>query len=201
MLRLAAMIIATLGMPGLALAGRTAGAPAPADNALAMCLGGLTDGWRQCGTPIPLVDKDDVPAILRHAGQPNAVIKDWQGAAHVLDELGPAMIFHGSGGHAQYGGNETYRLDLLSLTWSLVTDIPQIAWDATAADICKPVYPDGSPNSVHSYDGLVYDPDNNTVYRFKGSLYCVPETVRKTISSNQVWALSLDGATPKPANA
>ncbi len=202
---IAAVVI--LGMLGLWLpvraAERTDTSPPPA-NALATCLEGLTDGWRQCGTPIPLVDKMSVPPILRAAGSPDAVIKDWQGAAHVMDELGPAMVFHGSGGHAQYGGNETYKLDLLSLTWSLVTDIPQVSASATAADVCKPVYPDGSPNSVHSYDGLTYDPDNNTVYRFGGAVYCPWSPngpSRNTIPRNYIWALSLDGTFPKPANA
>lgn len=178
--------------------------PPSGGNPLADCLAGLTDGWRQCGTPIPLVDKFSVIPELRSSAGPDAVISAWQGAAHVNDELGPALVFHGSGGHSGWGGNETYKLDLLTLQWSLVSDVPKLPDTTTADDVCQPIYPDGSPNSVHSYDYLTYSPDNNTVYRFGGSVYCpfgVVNTTRSAINRNYVWALSLDGTYPKPSTA
>lgn len=178
--------------------------PPPTGNALADCLADLTDGWRQCGTPIPLVDRFSVIPELRSSDGPEAVIKSWQGAAFVNDEHGPALIFHGSGGHSGWGGNETYKLDLLNLEWSLVSDVPNLPETTTADDVCQPIYPDGSPNSVHSFDYLEYSPDNNTIYRTGGAVYCpfgVTTASRGAINRNYVWALSLDGAYPKPSSA
>lgn len=147
----------------------------PRDGALAKCLEDLKPGlWTDCGTdPIPLIDRDDVPHDnLDGVEGPPSVITAWNGAALTPEY----MIFHG-GGHRAYGGNEVYGFDYHNLEWGLLTPpygVPEgdDPADYTWEDFCQDPYPDGTPNSRHTYGGITYVPWTDSVWKFSGIGYC-----------------------------
>jgi len=96
---------------------------------------------------------------------PGAVMGAWSGAAY--DTRRERLIIHG-GGHGDYAGNEIYVFDVKTFKWSRPwgpsKDIPP-AREPIAA------YPDGNPAAVHSYDGLIYLPKQDRLWRGGGSTW------------------------------
>lgn len=103
---------------------------------------------------------------------PAAVLIAWNSAA--FDPIGEALYFWG-GGHNDYGGNEVYRFELRSGTWTRLTDPSPLDRLYVAADYgqreAKPWrrlcwMPDTArvPGASHTYDGLTYHPGSRTLF-------------------------------------
>jgi len=101
-------------------------------------------------------------------GDPAAIIKAWSGGTY--DTKRDRLILHG-GGHGDYAGNELYVFDVNTFKWSRPwgpsKEVPNIGLQPDGLD----VYPDGSPASVHTYDGVVYLPVQDKLWRGGGSLW------------------------------
>ena len=101
-------------------------------------------------------------------GNPIAMIKAWSGGAY--DAKRDRLILHG-GGHGDYAGNEIYAFDIKTFKWSRPwgpsKEFPNIALQPDGLD----AYPDGNPASVHSYDGMVYLPVQDKLWRGGGALW------------------------------
>ncbi len=84
--------------------------------------------------------------------------------------MGSRMFVHG-GGHADSANNGMYIYDYAGTNAPTGWQSPVVI--SSVADVRSNVatYADGLPNSVHTYDGLVYTSHNNHVYRFGGSRY------------------------------
>jgi len=75
------------------------------------------------------------------------------------------------GGHADYGGNEIYSLELSTKPQELIRLDPPSPPNNTTN--CVETLADGRPNSRHTYDGIVYMPNADQMVSFGGSLnYC-----------------------------
>jgi hypothetical protein len=107
----------------------------------------------------------------------NNVIRSWSGAA-ARTKAGSEQLIILGGGHADYGGNEVYALNigLATPTMTRLTNPSVIA--ATDFDNTLRVTADGKPSSRHTYDFLVYIPPDSPkvaardkVFLFSGSKY------------------------------
>jgi hypothetical protein len=91
----------------------------------------------------------------------------WSGAA--FDSKRDRLMVWG-GGHNDYGGNEIYAFDIVTLSWSIIwgpsPNIPP------PYQPCHETYSDGNPVARHTYDGLEYVPGTDTFWIFGGALYC-----------------------------
>lgn len=87
------------------------------------------------------------------------IVNAWGGGAY--DAQRQRMLVWG-GGHADYGGNEVYALDLKSMTWLQLTDPspPPFGQDPLA---------DGNPVSRHTYDGVEYLAHRDTLLGWGGA--------------------------------
>lgn len=104
---------------------------------------------------------------------PGSVLGAWSGGAVNNKEL---LIW--GGGHADYGGNEVYLLNLDKLLWQRATEPSRyrknsdgecIRGDGSFAPICETL--DGAPASVHSYDAIQFLPRLNKFWLGPGSAY------------------------------
>jgi hypothetical protein len=87
------------------------------------------------------------------------------------------------GGHADYGGNEIYSLELSTNPPELIRlNAPSPPNNTTK---CVETLADGRPNSRHTYDGLAFLPKQDVMLSQSGSLnYC-------GFSTDGTWTLSL----------
>ncbi len=76
------------------------------------------------------------------------VMDAWNGGA--FDSARNRLIVWG-GGHLGYAGNELYAFDILSETWSRLTE------PSTSIQMAVSHYSDGKPTSRHTYNDLQYD--------------------------------------------
>ncbi len=106
---------------------------------------------------VDLVGPDeDVPSVMG----------PWGGGAY--DTTRDRLVVWG-GGHMDYWGNELYAFDTSSLTWVQLTEpTPK---DTIPSPNEDPVYPDGRPASVHTYDGMQYLPDVDRLFASGGSIW------------------------------
>ena len=97
----------------------------------------------------------------------NGVLAAWSGGGK---GMGTKLFVHG-GGHADSANNGMYIYDFSGTNNPTGWQSPLVISDV--ADVRDQImtYSDGKPNSVHTYDGLVYASHNNHVYRFGGSRY------------------------------
>ena len=93
------------------------------------------------------------PEIQAVQGCP-AVMADWSGG--LFDTKRNRLIIHG-GGHTAYFGNELYAIDLNAnpIAPVLVHDATHGS-SLTAPSSCSEANADGTPDSRHTYSGLVY---------------------------------------------
>jgi Right handed beta helix region len=97
---------------------------------------------------------------------PQAVVAAWSGA--IFDIKRNVLVVTG-GGHTDYGGNEVYEFDLKTLRWTRVTE--PSALKPLAAPGRFEVVGSEAPVSSHTYDGLVYLPKQDKMFKFGGSYY------------------------------
>jgi hypothetical protein len=94
---------------------------------------------------------------------PGSVMGAWCGAA--LDTKRNRLVING-GGHGDYAGNEIYIFDLIGLKWTRPWGpVPE----AGPYPGEKDAYAEGVPTSVHTYDGLIYLPKQDLLWRGGGS--------------------------------
>ena len=136
--------------------GNTAPSDASTGGGSTLC---STLGWCQL-TNTKLQDVCPNPGP---GGTCSAVVNAWSGAA--ADTTNNLLYIWG-GGHTDYNGNEVYALDLAQLKMKRLNDPSP----ASAVTDCTPVYADGLPGSRHTYNGLSWNPVENALYAFGGSV-------------------------------
>lgn len=85
----------------------------------------------------------------------DAVTDNWNSAAY--DSRRDQLILFG-GGHGGYAGNEHYGIDLLNKTVSRLRDPTTTVTEGVA------FYTDGNPSSWHTYNNVVYSPQQDRVF-------------------------------------
>lgn len=97
------------------------------------------------------------------------VFRAWSGGKG--DATNRRLFVHG-GGHADSANNGLYVFDLSGdsapVGWTLQTNSLSAVADIQAS---ANTYDDGKPTSIHSYDGLVYEPTLDRFYRCGGSAH------------------------------
>jgi len=120
-----------------------------------------TPGWHQI-TDTKLASRcPNDPAIEGNSGC-RAVINAWNGG--VADEKRNRLIVWG-GGHSDYFGNEIYTLDLGKATLSRITEPSPV----TNVMSCPEAYTDGRPSARHTYGGLAYIAETDSIFVYGGS--------------------------------
>ena len=102
------------------------------------------------------------------------IIDSWGGGA--FDTKRHRLIVWG-GGHADYWGNEIYTFNVDTLKWQRIND-PYPAkgykkiynYGRTGVRI-NPINPDGTPDSRHTYDNLVYLPKQDRFWMTGGAIW------------------------------
>jgi hypothetical protein len=108
----------------------------------------------------------------------SAVISAWSGG--IADTKRNRLIVWG-GGHSDYYGNEVYALDLNSLT------IQRLNNPSDPPGSCSAATPDGTaPSSRHTYGGLAYMSDFDSMYVIGGAIACPNGQ-----DSKDTWVLNL----------
>ncbi len=118
-------------------------------------------GWHELPNTQLAPDCPSVSEIQGNTGCRSVIIA-WNGG--VADQRRDRLIVWG-GGHADYFGNEVYALDLRSLTVQRLTDPSPIS----NVNSCPEAYPDGRPSARHTYNGLVYVPEQDAMFSIGGS--------------------------------
>jgi hypothetical protein len=133
-----------------------------------------TVGWCElAGTALQPACPPDPP------GSCAAVISAWNSGAS--DTARNRLLFWG-GGHADYFGNEIYALDLGTQKLERLNDPSPTAQ-------CVEALADGTPNSRHTYDGVVYLPESDRVFMYGGALACSDLSGGGSIQSWGTWLL------------
>ncbi|MBI2409500.1 hypothetical protein HYV30_00455 [Candidatus Kaiserbacteria bacterium] len=88
----------------------------------------------------------------------------WSGG--IFDPSRNRLVIWG-GGHGDYAGNEIYAFDVNSLSWQRVTN-PSTPYPFGNPP-SNPVNSDGTPASLHTYDGLAYLPGSDSLFAVGGS--------------------------------
>jgi hypothetical protein len=111
-----------------------------------------------------------------------SVTEAWSGATY--DTRRDRLIVWG-GGHTAYAGNEIYAFDINTLKWMRLTN-PSL--NLSNGD----PYPDGRPNSRHTYNGLVYiPPPVDRLWASGGSIWQTGHCSAKT------WMYNFDARPPE----
>lgn len=96
------------------------------------------------------------------------VLAAWSGGAKAVS--GTKLFVHG-GGHYDSANNGMYIFDYAGQANPTGWESPTVISDVSDVRSEALEYADGKPNSVHTYDGVVYASHNNHIYRFGGSRY------------------------------
>jgi hypothetical protein len=96
---------------------------------------------------------------------PRAVTDAWGGGA--FDGRRNVLLLTG-GGHADYGGNEVYEFALDTRTWTRATEpSPMREIEPNKFEVLG----SEAPLSSHTYDGLVFLPGVDAMFKFGGACY------------------------------
>lgn len=101
---------------------------------------------------------------------PRAVTVAWGGAA--FDTKRNIFVVTG-GGHTDYGGNEVYEFSLETMQWTRTTEPSPLRQSAGPVGTFEVADGTEAPVSSHTYDGLLYLPNVDRVFKFGGSYYRV----------------------------
>ena len=118
-------------------------------------------GWHEIPSTILASVCPSTPEIQGNTGC-RAVLAAWSGG--VSDTKRNRLIVWG-GGHSDYFGNEVYALNLAPPSLVRLTDPSPIS----NVNSCPEAYADGRPSSRHTYEGLVYVPQEDAMFSFGGS--------------------------------
>jgi Divergent InlB B-repeat domain len=123
-----------------------------------------------CGQPGAPPPPTCIPATLPGvAGARQNLINAWVDMA--WDPTRKLLVSVAGGGHADWAGNQVVGFSVETLTWSILrTYSPNYP---TGAGPYGPVYPDGTPASVHSYGCVEYMPSVDQFNR-AGGIYHSP---------------------------
>ncbi len=114
------------------------------------------------------------------------VLDAWSSCAFRDDTTHVEMYCFG-GGHTDYGGNEVYKIDLLTNTASRITNpstITQSTFDTCPSGIS------GVPNSRHTYQGFTWMVSAAKAFLYNGGLYC-----GNGLQAGDTWTLDPSGPT------
>lgn len=104
------------------------------------------------------------------------VVAAWSGG--IADTRRNRLVVWG-GGHDDYSGNEVYALDLDALTMSRLNSPSPPSGD------CVETLSDGTPPSRHTYNGLSYVPDTDSMFSYTGSMNPTG------CASNAIWMFAI----------
>ncbi len=96
---------------------------------------------------------------------PRAVTATWGGGAY--DTKRNVLIVTG-GGHRDYGGNEVYEFSLATQKWIRATEPSAMTQQRPGRYV---ITNSEAPISSHTYDGLVYLPNIDRMFKYGGSYY------------------------------
>ncbi|MHC4180610.1 MAG: hypothetical protein ACYSWU_24185, partial [Planctomycetota bacterium] len=117
--------------------------------------------------PVLTTESEAESLGIRGGSGPKSVLIAWNGAAY--DSARHVMYFFG-GGHADYGGNEVYSLDLKTLSVARRM-APETLAEPNPKDSTCPL-PASGPAAPHTYDGFIADPATGKVYQFSNMGFC-----------------------------
>lgn len=141
---------------------------------------------------IDLVPPEAQGDPYRFLGSAKSILTAWNGAS--WDEARSEMHVIASGGHADYCGNQHFKLGVDSEAWELVR--PHSTFDGVSPGETFPdmftagMTPDGNPISRHTYGGTVYAPNVDKHYVFPGS-----NCSGAGGSDGRVWSANTGGTT------
>ena len=118
-------------------------------------------GWHEIANTALAPHCPPVPEIQGNTGC-RSVLAAWNGG--IADLKRNRLIVWG-GGHSDYFGNEIYAFDLSPPSLERLTDPSPVS----NVNSCPEAYTDGRPSSRHTYDGLVYVPEQDAMFSFGGS--------------------------------
>ncbi len=141
--------------------------PPPAGSGWTKLHGTTLKGGSENASPCPPDGFDGYnPLPGGFATQCQYVIESWNSA--IPDPARNRLIIWG-GGHDDYGGNEFYSLELGQSPPTLIRLNPPSPPN-TQSGVCVETLSDGRPNSRHTYDSLVYLPNQDEMLAFGGAL-------------------------------
>jgi hypothetical protein len=140
--------------------------------------GTVLKGGQENESPCPANDFNNYR--YPYADACGSVIVAWNSA--IADLQRNRLILWG-GGHTDYAGNEIYSLQLDANPPALIRLNPPSPPNPTNG--CVETLLDGRPNSRHTYDALVYLPNQDEMFVFGGSLD------RCGFAGNSTWTLQL----------
>ena len=88
-------------------------------------------------------------------GAQEGVMSEWNGGAFADNYHSHGGLMAWGGGHAGYSGNEVYMFDVNTGLWSALAQPPV---DTSSCTSSTSEYPDGTPRTGHTYEGLEYAP-------------------------------------------
>jgi hypothetical protein len=136
--------------------------------------------------PGPITDLDSMPAGtwyevpgsqlqeldgIAHLGSKPNVMGPWSGG--VFDTTRNQLVVWG-GGHADYAGNEIYAFNIDDLAWRQLTEPSPISGITETLSDGTPnqdALTDNTPSSRHTYNGLVYLPQQDKLWSYSGSIW------------------------------
>jgi hypothetical protein len=96
------------------------------------------------------------------------VIASWSGG--IADTTRNRLVFWG-GGHANYGGNEIYALNLAQNPATLLRlNDPSVPLNPSNSNTCVTTLSDGKPNSRHTYNNLTYIAHADRMFAMNGAV-------------------------------
>jgi hypothetical protein len=98
---------------------------------------------------------------------PDNIVKDWNGG--IIDTKRKMMIVPAAGGHNSWFYNDVWGYDSVNFKWvNLRKSYLPYMTIATADQTHTLIYSDGSPSTVHTYDGISYLEQLDTVFMIGG---------------------------------
>jgi hypothetical protein len=178
--------------PPAAPAPRTIPSPRPLTGDLARMIAAMPEGWTQLSDKISRVFPERGSTEWGSVG-PSSVLVAWNNIA--FD--GERYLYAHGGGHADYGGNEIYRYDIVEKKWERLTDpAPYPARVMTNPDGSPTArnspercpHAESGPPSTHTYDGKIWSAALKRLLVFTNGIAFCPSGVGERGGDSHVWA-------------
>jgi hypothetical protein len=122
--------------------------------------GSSPDGGLSATNTLQNVIPGSIPSNVFGSSGPASVIHAWSGGAYASDLGSSGSLICYGGGHTDYEGNEVYRFDLATRTWSRLSNAYQgVSWPRSSG-----IWPDGTPGVVHTYKQGGYHPGTKSYF-------------------------------------